>query len=294
MEIRQLVSFICVAESGSISQAAIRCHITQGAVSQQIKQLEEELGSPLFIRSRKEMTLTDIGRTFLVRARNIIWEMNCCKDEVSYMQGHLCGELNIGIGSFVEPLLGLSIAEFMKRHPDVRVRCQYDYAHVLNRMLRNHELDIAFSMNSSYDTEGIISTHCLYFQLFAIMRKQHPLSSVDKVTMNDLLQSRIILPDIGRREIDTMQKCVDIDMLKILSKASGDTNNANALLNAVSYMDAVTILPQEYVMLRPNLVAIPVEGMEKKLCANSHVMADAPIKASVKELLSIIKEYVNV
>ena len=293
MEIRQIISFVSVAETGSISHAAMKCHLTQGAVSQQIRLLEDELGVQLFIRTRKEMLLTDVGRSFLIRAKNIIREMNLCKEEVSSMNGKLCGELNIGIGSFIEPLMGPAIAEFMIKHPEVKVRCQYDYAHVLNKMLRCHDLDIAFSMNQSYNNEGIISAHCMNFKLYAIMRKEHPLSSKDRLTKDDLLSSRIILPDIGMREIETMQKDVSMDMHEILSIAIGDTNNANALLNAVSCMDALTFLPKEYVLHRKNLIYRPVEGFEMPLSSNSHVMADAPVKASVKELLSIINTYKN-
>lgn len=296
MEFRQLESLIAVAECGRVSSAAIRCNLTQGAVSQQIRQLEDELDTQLFIRTKTEMKLTDAGSRLLEYARDIVQKVRSGKDDILAMKGTISGELKIGAGSLIEPFVGRAIAEFMTKYPNVRISVQYDYSSVLNRQLRNHELDIAFSMNKSYPGEGIHSEPCFRFEMCAVMRNDNELSKKEIVTFDDVVSHRMILPDIGVRETDTMQQYAGVDVRRILNSSIGDTNNVNALLNSIRYLGVISLLPPEYAMMKQEIVSRPVKEFNKKMVCYCHTMENVQIKASASALLDIIKrsEYLDI
>lgn len=88
MELRHLRSFILVAETASFSVAASRCYLTQSAVSQHIKALEEELKCKLLIRSSHSITLTECGETLFVQAKEILKFSDDCIEQVSGQVGY--------------------------------------------------------------------------------------------------------------------------------------------------------------------------------------------------------------
>lgn len=291
MEIKHLTSFVAVAELGSMTAAAKRVNLSQGTVSLHIRTLEAELKCKLFIRHAQHVQLSEIGQVFLPRAIELIRHEREAKEEISSRNGHICGTISIGAGCFIEPLIGYDIAEFMIKYPDVHVHMHYDYAHILNEKLRSRDLDIAFSMNEGTDDEGIISTPCYSFQLYAIMSKKHPLAKKKKVTFDDLTSTTILMPDSGKRSISTIQKYIpSAAMQNVLAASRCECNNANSLLRGLDRLQAVTFMPREYVISRTDLVAIPIQDFERRVNSNYHIMRDAPQKAAVKALLAIIEK----
>lgn len=281
------------AELGNMTSAAKRLHLTQGAVSQHVRALETELGVKLFIRLPQSVKLTDMGELFMPRAKELIQKEKECFEEIASRNGHLCGTLRIGAGCFIETLIGPAIAKFMTLYPDVRISMHYDYAHILNKQLREHDLDIVFSMNDAYEHEGIVSTPCFSFQLYAVMSKKHQMARKKKVTVDDLSKCRIMLPDTGKRELQTVQKYASFDLRRIIDATACECNNANALLNSLELTDAVTFLPREYTINRTNLIAVPIEEFERRVCSNYHLMRDNNTKSSVKALIDIIENTPN-
>ena len=289
MDIRQLSTFIAVAESGRASEAAIRCCLTQGAVSQQIHQLEDELGIRLFERTHKEMKLTDAGQVLLDHARTIINDVSEARTSIDAIKGKLFGELRIGAGSFIEPFIGPVISDFMLLYPNVRLCVQYDYPHVLNRMLRDHNLDIAFSINKSYAGEGITSVPAFRLALHAIMPQGHPLANRKHISFADIIKHRFMLPDIGIRELDTIQQYAVDDMRPMLSASCGDTNSMHSLITAVRHLGVITMLPPEYVLKQSDIIAKPVDSIAHKIVCHYHTMSHTPVKPAVSAFIECVK-----
>ena len=118
----------------------------------------------------------------------------------------MTGELRIGVGSFIAPYVRMAALIFMERYPNVRINAEFTKAYILNQSLRAHMLDLAFTMNMAYSHEGIETTPCIPFNVYAIMRDTHPLASLPKVSYEDILKHPIIMPDVGERAIETFQK----------------------------------------------------------------------------------------
>lgn len=122
MELRTLEYFVAVAEEGSFTGAAARCHVVQPAISQQIHGLERELGEPLFHRLARRVTLTAGGRALLPYARDCLAAAGSAAAEFAARSGLLRGELRLGAGSGAQAtILPAVLSAYTRRHPGVAV-----------------------------------------------------------------------------------------------------------------------------------------------------------------------------
>lgn len=288
MEIKQILSFVTLAEVGSFTEAARRCNTTQSSISRHIKMLEEELNTILFERSTTEVSITDIGKIFLRRARNIIKEAKESKEELASINGTLCGELRIGVGSFIAPYIRKAAVAFLKKYPNVLLHVQFDHAQVLNKMLRAEELDLAFTMNTAYHYEGIESKPCIPFRLSAIMSKRNALADKECVTFDDLMRSKIVMPNVGERVFQTFQRYTSFDISKL--PVSCIVSSASEALMVLDELDYITFLPSDYIISSQKLVAKPIDTLDMELMSNAHWLKNTPLKASAKAFIDTIRE----
>ena len=116
MELRQIHYFIAVAETTSLTKAVGRLHIAQPALSQNIKNLEEELDTRLFERSRQGMALTDSGVAFLEHARGIIRQVNRAKESIRDFDDNPSGTVSIAMPASVANVLSVPLFQFLKKN----------------------------------------------------------------------------------------------------------------------------------------------------------------------------------
>lgn len=295
MELRHLKSFIYVAENLSFTLAATRCFITQSAISQHIKALENELQCKLLIRTSHDITLTESGEELYIRAKEIVRQSEDCKEHILSLNNCMTGELRIGVGSFIAPYIRVAALLFMERYPHVRINAEFTKATSLNRLLRDHTIDLAFSMNTAYQNEGIKTQPCIPFHIYAIMRKTHPLAKLDKVSYQDLLRHGVIMPDVGDRVFNTLQQYMTYDLNKLNVKCI--VSDPDEDLEIIEETPWVTFMPKLYMKNHPTLIAKPIVGLENELMSNAHWMKDVPMKLSVQTFLDIIQQeaipYIN-
>lgn len=289
MELYQLKAFVAVAETNSFSIASKRLCRTQSAISQQIKSLEDELGVPLFVRKLREANLTEAGSQLLLFAKSILNEADNARDHIIGMCGRVEGELNIGVGFAVEPYIRKALVEMMKLYPDVRIKVTYSHAHVLNQLLNEHKIDIAFTMNDAYDCEGIVSKPVIPIHLCAIMPKTHQLAHKAMLNADDLVNHYVIMPDAGQRVYSTIQKLIDFDLRQLRVRAV--ISDADAILNLVEETGMMTFLPSGYIADRPNLKAVPVECLQKEFMSKVHHMKDIYLKKSAEVFIQLIEDF---
>lgn len=121
MELQQLRCLVATAEESSFTRAAARLHVAQPAVSQQIAQLERELGAKLFDRSARRIRLTPEGEAFLPFARSALEATAGGRQAVVALRGILTGQLTIGTVPAPPEALLHKLSEFRERHPAVRL-----------------------------------------------------------------------------------------------------------------------------------------------------------------------------
>ncbi|HIG60169.1 MAG TPA: LysR family transcriptional regulator [Gammaproteobacteria bacterium] len=141
MELRHLKYFVAVAETKSLSNAIKRLHIAQPALSHSIKNLEEELDTALFIRSRKGMELTGTGESFLISAKSILNEVARAKESVKEAEQNPSGSVSIIIVPSVSSVLSVPLFREVKKH----------YPNIVLRIDESTTLDI----RQSFDTGAL-------------------------------------------------------------------------------------------------------------------------------------------
>jgi DNA-binding transcriptional LysR family regulator len=123
MELRHLRYFVAVAETENVSRAALKLHISQPAVSRQVRDLEEEIGLPLLTRAGKSVRLTDAGRMFLNEARAILEDTNEAVVKVRVVGGKRETEVKVGdfplVAARIMPRL---LRDYQKAMPNVHVK----------------------------------------------------------------------------------------------------------------------------------------------------------------------------
>lgn len=288
MELKHLRAFVFVAETHSFSIAASRCCVTQSAISQHIKTLENELNCQLLIRDSHNVEITECGKALLHRAKRILKDAEDCKEQINAINNCMTGELRLGIGSFIIPYICKAAITFMERYPNVRISAEFTKACRLNSLLREHSIDLAFTMNTAHEEEGIESLKCIPFKIYAMMQDTNPLAAQKKVSYEDLIKHNIVMPDMGERVFNTFQQYLKRDLSKFNVKCI--VSNADEALAIVEEMNCVTFLPKLYIRNRPTLVARPIIGLEKQIYSNAHWMKDMPMKRSAQLFLNILRE----
>jgi len=145
MELYQLRTFAAVAEEGHLTRAAERLHISQPAVSGQIKALEQELQVRLFERSASGMELTVAGRELLDSAQRVLTDAEALKQRARRLSGQIAGVLRIGTVSNPAAIrLGDLLSAAIERYPRLQLELQHEVSGVALEAVREGRLDASF------------------------------------------------------------------------------------------------------------------------------------------------------
>lgn len=286
MELRQLKYFVKTAETLNFSEAARNLYVTQSTLSQQIKTLEDELGTILFQRDSHTVTLTESGSKLLPLARQTIIDATSCKEQIKDLQQMLTGELNIGVTYSFSPILTETIKKFMKVHPGVKLNIRYKVMEELMEMLRKREVDfvLAFKPNRPYDE---IESRALFEdKLSVIMRKNHPLAAKNAITLEELERHRLAMPAKGLQARNTIEKYISIDRSNL--DVCLELNEANILLDVVQNNNLITILSEATIRNRPSLKAVPLDLPDNQMQGCVHTLKRIYHKRSADEFMKML------
>jgi DNA-binding transcriptional LysR family regulator len=185
--LRQLEYFLAVAELGSVSAAARRCHVSPGGISLALTELETSLGVQLMLRRKaKGAALTPAGRWVADRARSIVTEAGELQFAAQRLQGELVGPLKIGcFGSLSPWLLPRIIEYFAANHPAVDIELTEGSSDLLQRMLLDGELDVCLMYSLHVNTEVELTT-IAPVRLQLLLSPDHPLAAQEEIALRDL------------------------------------------------------------------------------------------------------------
>ena len=206
MEIRQLRAFVAIAESGTFTAGALRVHVTQAAISMQIRQLESEIGARVFVRAPRHVILTEAGEHLLRRARHILREHDAALDEIAELAGAERGRLRIGSASamVLTDQLPAILRDVRAQHPAADISVTSGTSEALVEQIVAGELDIAF-VSLPVDVRGIKTERLSEDQLVAIASPRHRLAKQKTISAYTLAGEKLILGERGgntRRLID--------------------------------------------------------------------------------------------
>ncbi len=269
MELRQLKYFVKVAELLSFSKAAKELYITQSTLSQQIKQLEDELDMALFFRNNHKVTLTEAGETFLEGAKKTLAEADDNKAKIMDLAlGHR-GVLNIGVTYSFGSILTETVLAFKKEFPDVQLNICYRNVMELMELVSDGELDFALSFRSSEKYESVESHILFDNKLCIVVREDHPLTRKSIVRLSDLEDYEVILPSIGLQARNAFDTIIAERNLNL--KVAIEANEVNTILNLLRKSNYITVLSETVVLEHSGLVTVErLKG--KTLCLSIDVL----------------------
>ncbi len=192
MELRQVQLFLAAAEEGSITAAAKRMHLTQPALSRQIKALEEELGVELFTRGAHSVTLTPAGGILLEEGGKLLER---AERVVKAVRASVEGEpLRVGYApSLAGPLLGLALERFSQLHPRARVHLSDLSSTEMRDALAQGRIDVAVTVPWEGDAQSVKWTRVRRHGMCLAVPASHPFASRKKVPLAELDGQKLLL-----------------------------------------------------------------------------------------------------
>jgi len=197
---------VAIAEAKTFTAGAKRVHVTQAAISMQIRQLEDEVGLPLFTRTPRRVLMTEAGDLLLERARKILREHDAAVEEIAEIAGAEYGRLRIGSASamFTTNQLPMILQQLKAKFPNAVISVASGTSVALVQKIMNGEIDVAFVSlpveNSNIQTELLFSD-----EIVAIANPKHPLAKQKVISAAALAGEPLILGEQGgntRRQID--------------------------------------------------------------------------------------------
>jgi DNA-binding transcriptional LysR family regulator len=295
MELRLLRTFKAVAEAGSFTHAATRIHLTQAAVSVHIRQLEEEVGAPLFLRVNKKLYLTEAGRALLGHAEKIIRAHDEAKADLAAIGGPTRGRLHIGVASTAitaNPLPEI-LSEINRKFPLLDLCVVGGTSELIIEQILAGNLDVGLV---SLPVEAAdVSTETLRSdRLVASMSPQHKLARSRVIAPEELSSEPLILGEKGgntRRLIDLF-----FEKNRLEPKIVMELQRTEAIIKMVELGFGVTILPRGSVhtqVARGTLRAISVRGLDAKWEFGVAYLKSAYLTPALEAFLQLSRAYIG-
>ena len=218
MELRHLRCFLIVAEELHFARAAERLHIDQSPLSRTIKELEEELGARLFIRTTRSTQLTRAGRQLLEHVPRIFTALDQARDGVKSATNGFLGQLRIALSDGVTPTrLSTLLARCREEDPEVEMRLFEVPLGLQIKGLHEDLYDVGFSMAED-GGDGILVTPAWEDELMVAVPARHPVLAFKQVPLKEVLRYPLALGDPAvceghERQIDRFLRKLDQEPL---------------------------------------------------------------------------------
>jgi DNA-binding transcriptional LysR family regulator len=194
---RRLQVFHTVARLLSFTKAAETLHMTQPAVTFQVRQLEEHFNTRLFDRTHNRISLTDAGRNVYAYADRIFELYSEMENAVREITGEISGAVTIGASTTIaEYMLPTLLGDFKERYPEVTIHLKVSNSEGIVSMVENNAIDLGV-VESPVGNKNLVVETCKRDQLVAIVPPNHALANQDKVAFSSLLEYPFICREEG-------------------------------------------------------------------------------------------------
>ncbi|WP_286924176.1 MULTISPECIES: LysR family transcriptional regulator [Lysinibacillus] len=244
MDLKQLQYFIAVTEQMNFSKAAEKLHISQPSLSNAIKKLEQEIGSPLLKRNTRNLQLTEAGELLYERAKAILKNMEILKIEMDEVIVHGTSEVTIGVMESIKHWLPKVIANYKSDYPQMMIHLvDILGSKRVKKSLKSYKTHVIIT-NQRMDDDELEVQNLYEERLVAVLPLNHPLAEKDRLTFADLCNEPFIISTEGFQ--------TRLDILSAFEQANVKMNiqyEIERFETAVSLVRenlGITILPENY------------------------------------------------
>lgn len=296
MTIRQLEYFLSAARTLSFTKTAQSFYISQSAVTQQIKSLEEELDVKLFWRNNNQIRLTPVGELFVPEADAVVSRIREAQEKLHAARDGMTGSLSIGYLQSVEMTqFPGSIQEFSEDYPGIQINLHRDNAMALHDDFMAGKYDLIFSIdNEVLQYPGAGRVELEQFPFYIVVRPNHPFARRRLIRQEDLQYEKLILHESFRTLADVSdhraEKYLTQENMRNIIKTE---NEVETILILVASGLGIAVLP-EFDIRTPqislNLRYIPLDtgGYQETLSIFYAEESDNPIVPIFLDRLRIV------
>ncbi|MDR5785290.1 LysR substrate-binding domain-containing protein [Caballeronia sp. LP003] len=262
MELRHLRCFLAVAEELHFAHAAERLHIDQSALSRTIKELEDNLGTPLFIRNTRSTRLTRAGKLFLEHVPRVFAALEQARTSVQDAAAGFHGQLRIALSDGITPSrLSSLMALCRQEDPDIAIRFSEVALSQQIKGLHEDLYDVGFAQSADVG-DGILAMPVWSDEVHVAVPARHPLLSYKRIPLDEVLRYPLVMGDPQfcegyRRQIERILRAVDHEPLVAEQVLSFDLMMA---LVAAGFAVALASTKQIASSREPGVVARPLAG----------------------------------
>lgn len=289
---RHIQYFIAVANHLSFTRAAAALHVSQPALSQQVRQLEESLGTTLFDRSGRTTRLTDAGEVYLRYAKRAAQELQEAKRAIDDLGDLSRGSLRVGVTpTFTSYLVGPLVEAFHGRYPNITLVVREIAQEAMEELLLADEVDVGIAFDSGHHLD--LEAQALLVETLAlVVGKQHPLATTASIGLEALNSESLILLSAEfatREQIDSYCR-----QHNIRPHVQVEANTISALIEVVSRTKLSTLLPATIAQAHEQLVAIELDQQRLQrtavLMQRKGVYQTAAARAFVELAMRVAKQ----
>lgn len=231
MDLPALIAFIEVARYQSFSLAAAALFISQPAISKRISALELELGTTLFNRINRKVTLTEAGRALLPRVQALRTELEDIRRLASNLSGDVHGALTMGTSHHIGlHRLPPALSEFNQRYPAVQLDLRFVASEQACQAVERGELELAIATLPTELPEQLQAQVIWTDQLQIVTSRTQALSQMEHVSLAELVQHRCVLPS------------KDTYTYQIISQALGNLEKHLTIYVSTNYLETLKML----------------------------------------------------
>jgi len=291
MDLRHLRYFVAVAEERHFTRAAQRLGIQQPPLSQQIRQLEDEMGTKLLRRLTRGVELTESGAFLLEEAYRILAHVERAKADVQSLARGTTGRIRMGFGGATSfaPLVSQIILAFRERYPQVTLIPEQSVTPRLVKKLKGNEVDVAFLRPPIEGGDGLGLDVMIEERMIAILPVTHRLADRASVQLAELADETFILyprADGPGLYDEIVACCQRVGFAMKLGQATPDIP---AIVLMVGAGFGISIIPQSLSQVRVDGVAyIPIEGEQPKAAISLGYRRDGQSQA-VRNFVAVAK-----
>lgn len=241
MELRQLRYFVAIVDHGSLSRAALVLHVAQPALTQQLRQLEDELGVQLLHRSAQGVLSTDAGKVFYQHALAILKQVADAQAAVVQSAERPSGSVTLGLPHSISGALALPLLSAIReRYPEITLQLTEELTGNLAEQLRAGRVNLAVLLDDG-QLGGLATTPLVEEELRYICRADAPLAQRASVTLREALDTTLILPGAQhgvRPRIESTARAAGLQVRDVI-----EINSIAILKSAILAGMGATLLP---------------------------------------------------
>lgn len=210
IELRHLRTLVALRDTGSLVEAADRVHLTQSALSHQLKDLEDRLNCSLFVRKSRPLRFTVAGERLLQLADDVLPAIRSAERDIAKLSDGQAGRLHMAIEchSCFEWLMP-SIDRFRDHWPEVELDLSSGFNFAPLPALLRGDLDLVITSDPSDTLQGISYVSLFGYETLLAVSKHHPLSDRKYVEAEDLTDEVLITYPVGRDRLDIFNKFLE-------------------------------------------------------------------------------------